>query len=121
MDGKLVVALAVAAGFVGGVASHYAIPFPVSAQTAQLPAPAQGQVPSVPSPQVVRSQSFQLTDDHGNALAAFGAVVTRIRIGGPGGPTVVPSASVVLRDSRGMEIWRAPAAPQPLIRPLTRP
>ena len=107
---RLNIALALAAGFLGGLASRYVVPLSVSAQ-------AQTRTPNrVPDPLEVRGQSFVLTDSQGNGIATFGTAPSR----GPGrfvGNDAIPNrTSVVLKDQFGKEIWRAPA--EMSVRPL---
>jgi hypothetical protein len=99
------VVAALAAGFLGGIASRYVTPPSVAAQM-QTPTPA---------PQEVRGQSFALTDAQGNTIATFRPVQSfPVGTVGTGTPPVV-----VLVDGRtGKVIWRAP---DPIrIQPLTQ-
>jgi hypothetical protein len=59
MSTKFIIALAIAAGFIGGFASRYFGPAPVYAQT-----------PAVP--QEIRAQKFVLVDKTGVARGVFG-------------------------------------------------
>lgn len=93
---RLYFALSLAAGFLGGFASHYVTPTSVFAQT-QTPAP---------TPREVRGESFVLTDPQGNTVATFGTAISR----GSG-------RSVVLIDESDREIWRAPSEPR--VQPLS--
>jgi hypothetical protein len=60
MSTKSSLALALAAGFIGGVVSHYLVPVPVQAQ-AQTAIPAE-----------IRAQEFVLVDNTGAVKGAFG-------------------------------------------------
>ena len=89
---KLNVALALAAGFVGGALSHYLAPAPVRAEA--LP----------PVPAEVRARSFLLVNEYGSVIGKF----TAARGGRP---------SIRLFDPTGREIWSAEAPP--LVRTAT--
>jgi hypothetical protein len=82
---KLNLALALAAGFVGGALSHYLAPTPVRAET----------LPPVPSE--VRARSFLLVNDRGGVIGTF----TADSSGRP---------AIRLFDSSGREVWRAEGA-----------
>jgi len=56
----LTIALAVAAGFLGGLASHYWLPVSVYAQAPAAP------------PAEMRAQKFVLVDENGNPRGVFG-------------------------------------------------
>jgi hypothetical protein len=60
MNGKFSITLALAAGFIGGVASHYLMPTPVHAQA------------ETPALQEIRAHKFVLVDEHGVARGVFG-------------------------------------------------
>lgn len=61
MNTKLTILIAAAAGFIGGVLSHFVTPSPVYAQgTAR---------------QEVRAQRFLVVDRNGDVLGAFGAEI----------------------------------------------
>ncbi len=80
MNTKLTILLAAAAGFIGGVLSHFVTPFPVHAQaTAQ---------------QEIRAQRFLVVDNNGDVLGAFGAEVNG-------------TAQVEVKDPTGHVHWYA--------------
>lgn len=81
-------ALAVAAGLVGGVLSHYVWPQPVQAQTQ--------------NPKEIRAQSFVLEDANGKTLGTFSVEAPRPR------GRVTAGGSIRLFDDRGREIWSSP-------------
>ena len=93
MQRSINLALALAAGLVGGVLSRYTNPVTVFAQ-------AQTQVSKD-----IRAQSFTLTDENGNVVGIFTSVAPR------GGQ----KRAVILLDQNANEIWSAGASP---IRPL---
>jgi hypothetical protein len=68
MTTKLTVVLALAAGFIGGLASHYCVPSPVFAQ--------QGSGSGIPEktsiPQEIQAHKFLLVDEGGAVRGAFG-------------------------------------------------
>ena len=86
---KLNVLLALFAGLLGGIVSHYLLPERV--QTAV--------------PNVVAAQRFVLVDSAGNPAGIFAV----------GTPSGQPGTSIVLYDAQGREIWRA----SDTVRPLT--
>jgi hypothetical protein len=81
--------LALAAGLIGGVLSHYAWPQPVEAQSQ--------------SPNEIRAQRFVLEDANGKTLGMMSLEAPR-----PGTSARGASGSVRLFDDRGREIWRNP-------------
>jgi hypothetical protein len=96
MSQKLTVALALAAGLLGGLLSRYIAPTSVSAQTM---APMVGEI---------RGQSFVFVDGKNNVLGKF--TVDRSQPPGSGRPPAI----VVLLDADGHEIWRAGTSIHPL-------
>jgi hypothetical protein len=104
MNNKMMIAVAVAAGLLGGLLSRYIDPASAFAQDQ----------PTVTKE--IRAQSFILVDPSGRAVGTFAAEP------GPGstrmyinpldgrGATVLPGQMrIVLRDSGGREIWSAGA------------
>ena len=79
---KLNLGLALGAGLLGGVLSHYFTSATALAQTQALPV------------KEVTAQSFVLADERGNTVGTFKS--------SPG-----PSPTVVFTDRNGREIWRA--------------
>jgi hypothetical protein len=94
MHRKLQLALAFAAGLLGGALSRYVMPPPVLAQT------------QAGTPIEVRAQRFVLVDDRGGTLGTFRAAKVD-----PHFPERTPA--FVLLDRRGNEVWRggAPGSP----------
>jgi hypothetical protein len=94
------VALALAAGLVGGMLTRYIAPPAAYAQNQ-----AQGTAPVE-----IRAQSFVLVDQADRTVGAFSAVAGPL---GPLGRPIFPH--IVLRDFNGREIWSAGgSALQPL-------
>jgi hypothetical protein len=90
------VALALAAGLLGGMLTRYIAP---PTAYAQNPAPAE-----------IRAQSFVLVDKSDQTIGTFGVVPGPL---GPFGRPILPR--IVLRDYNGREIWSAGgSALQPL-------
>ena len=83
MNRKLNLSLALAAGLLGGLLSHYITPAPVLAQTQ--------------APKEMKSQSFVLVDEKNNVVGTFKPLDDPIA----GAPTVV------LLNRNGRELWRA--------------
>lgn len=75
---KKIVALAFAAGLLGGVASRYLAPQPVHADS---------------SPQEIRARRFVLIGDGGTVIGTFSAEAS--------------GKAIKLFDSQGQEIWSA--------------
>ncbi len=88
---RLNLALALAAGFVGGALSHYLVPPALQAETA------------APAPMEVRSRSFLLVNEKGGVRGAFS-------LDAAGKP------ALRLYDANGREIWSAEG---PVIRAAT--
>ncbi|MES1262557.1 MAG: hypothetical protein ABUS49_12555 [Acidobacteriota bacterium] len=102
MKSKLNVALAVAAGLLGGLLTRYIEPSPAAAQD---------QSPSV---REIRAESFVLVDPGGRTVGTFSSEPfagprSRIISRNPDAPLVMTQAPrrIVLRDSSGREIWSA--------------
>lgn len=89
---KLNLALAIVAGLLSGVLSHYVWTQPVQAKS------------RIPAPKEVRAQSFVLVNDKGEVQGVFS--FDESKLGRP---------SVKLFDSKGREIWSAGGN---LLRPL---
>jgi len=85
MNRKFNLALALAAGLLGGVLSRYVAPWPVLAQA--QPA------------KELRAQSFVLVDDNNNLVGTFTASTPAPKPG--------QNQTVVLLDRNDKEIWRA--------------
>ena len=104
--------LALVAGLLGGMATHYIAP-PVALAQNQPPARRD-----------LRAQSFTLVDQSDRNLATFSAepvrqptIVPNPRSRNPNQTTQpVPEMRIVLRDANGREIWSAGSEPQ--LRPL---
>lgn len=96
MSRKFNLALALAAGLLGGLLSHYLTLTSVFAQTM---APKVGEI---------RGQSFVFVDGKDNVVARF--MIDRTQPPGSGRPPAI----VVLLDAEGHEIWRAGASIHPL-------
>ena len=102
MNNKLVIAVALVAGLVGGLLSRYGAPPSAFAQN------------QAPVTKEVRAQSFTLVDPTDRTIGTFTAEpdgATWVP-----GPTprdlpqpqrIAPRARIVLRDSNGREIWSA--------------
>jgi hypothetical protein len=94
------VALALAAGLLGGMLSRYIAP---------PAAYAQNQAPQT-APMEIRAQSFVLVDKSDQTIGTFSVIPGPL---GPFGRPILPR--IVLRDSSGREIWSAGgSALQPL-------
>ncbi|HLG97988.1 MAG TPA: hypothetical protein VKX49_16860 [Bryobacteraceae bacterium] len=83
MNRKINLALAFAAGLIGGVLSRYFAPPPVQAQDG-------------PAKQIT-AQAFVLVDQKNNIVGTFR----------PSSPRLGQNETVVLLDSNNKEIWRA--------------
>ena len=107
MNNKLVIVFALVAGLVGALLSRYAAPPPAFAQN------------QAPVTKEIRAQSFTLVDPSDRAIGMFTAEPdtsgaqpfiqpgpsSRLNAPQPR-PTVFPTR-IVLRDSKGREIWSA--------------
>jgi hypothetical protein len=93
---KSTIAVALAAGLIGGVISRYISPAPVLAQQAQTQSPA---------PVELRAQRFVLVNPDGGVAGTFTVEQPK--------PTDFPFAppSIRLLDWTGKEIWRAGGSP----------
>ena|ERR1700733_9236635 len=93
---KSTIAVALAAGLIGGVISRYISPAPVLAQQAQNQSPA---------PLELRAQRFVLINPDGSVAGTFAVEQTK--------PTDIPFTppSIRLLDWNGKEIWRAGGSP----------
>jgi len=91
---KSTIAVALAAGLIGGVISRYAAPAPVHAQQVPTPAPVE-----------VRAQRFVLVNPDGSVAGTFAVEQPK--------PNEVPFTppSIRLLDWSGKEIWRAGGNP----------
>jgi hypothetical protein len=94
---KSTIAVALAAGLVGGVISRYISPAPVLAQQAQAPSPA---------PLELRAQRFVLVNPDGAVAGTFSVDQPKPS---PDFPFAAPS--IRLLDWSGKEIWRAGGSP----------
>ena len=107
MNNKLVIALALVAGLVGGLLTRYVAPPSAFAQN------------QAPVTKEIRAESFTLVDPSDRTVGTFTAEpdVSGIQLfiqPGPSSrlntpqlrPTVFPTR-IVLRDSKGREIWSA--------------
>jgi hypothetical protein len=105
MNNKLVIAVALVAGLVGGLLSRYAAPPSAFAQN------------QAPVTKEVRAESFTLVDSTDRTVGTFTAEPEGLQLGiqpGPGPRLNVPQprrivfpTRIVLRDSNGREIWSA--------------
>jgi hypothetical protein len=93
---KTTIAVALAAGLVGGAISRYISPAPVLAQQAQAP---------TSTPVELRAQRFSLVNPQGAVVATFAVDQPRLDPSAPNTP------SIRLLDSNGKEIWRAGGSP----------
>jgi hypothetical protein len=106
MNKTLTVALALAAGLIGGLLTRYIAPPAAFAQT-QAPV-------TTPVTTEIRAQSFTLVDSSDHTLGVFRAEPASKAINpNLGGHTPM---RIVLRDSNGREIWSAGGSG---IRPVT--
>jgi hypothetical protein len=116
MNKKLYVALALAAGLLGGVLTRYIAPPAAFAQN------------QAPATKEIRAQSFTLVDSSNRTAGTFTVVDSRWSELPPPPPGAVPPAPaprgrgpsgmrIVLRDSNGREIWSAGDTAQ--IRPVS--
>jgi hypothetical protein len=95
------VALALAAGLLGGMLTRYTAP---PTAYAQSPAPQT-------APAEIRARSFVLVDQSDQTIGTFSVVPSPL---GPFGRPILPR--IVLRDFSGREIWSAGGSP---LQPLT--
>ena len=91
------VALALAAGLLGGLLTHYIAPSAAFAQVQAPPSPVPGVPNNRPITKEIRAQSFTLVDQADHTVGTF-TVEPDLR---------VRRARIVLRDSNGREIWSA--------------
>ena len=89
MKPKSFLLVAVVAGFVGGVVSHYVSPTPVQAQAQ--------------APKEIKAQNFVVVDAKGTPFGLFGF--------DPEGKPIIK-----LIDENGKAVWTAP--PPPLVKPV---
>jgi hypothetical protein len=89
MNSKLTILVAAAAGFAGGLASRYAAPPVVHAQTAS------------PQPQVIRAQKFVVVDAKGAVVGAFGLETNG-------------TAQIEVKDPKGHVCWYNAVVPMGL-------
>jgi hypothetical protein len=101
MNKTLTVALALAAGLLGGLLTRYIAPLATFAQNQS------------PITKEIRAQSFTLVDSSDRTLGVFTAEPSKAINPYPGGLTPM---RIVLRDSNGREIWSAGGSG---IRPVT--
>jgi len=101
MNQKLLITLALVAGFAGGLLSSFLAPALVHAQTQ--------------APKEVRAQSFVLVDPDDNVLGTISNEPTgfNTRVNG----RVVANPMIKLLDGKGRELWRAGGNP---VRPLSQ-
>jgi hypothetical protein len=92
MNRNLNIALAFAAGLLGGVASRWLVPTPVVLAQTQAPAPKD-----------VRAQRFTLVNEDGAILGMFGIDQGLERVNGKRGGNPV----IKLFDQSGKETWSA--------------
>lgn len=108
MNTRLILAIALLSGLVGGLVSHYA--FPVAAFAQQTPAP------PAPAPNEIRAQSFVLVDGQNNVVGTIASSEYRGWINGQmvprsGQPSQRgPEPTIVILDRLGREVWRATGA-----------
>ena len=86
MNRGLILSLALGAGFLGGVLSHYITPTPAFAQST--------------IPKEIAARSFVLMDERNGIVGVFKPSEAR------------SDNTVVLLDQSGKEIWRASVAPK---------
>jgi hypothetical protein len=88
MNTRLILAISLLSGLVGGLASHFALPVTAFAQP-----------PATPVAQEIRAQNFVLVDDHNRVIGT----ITSNR-------SVIPprqEPTVVILDREQHEVWRA--------------
>jgi hypothetical protein len=102
---RLYIATALAAGFLGGLASRYVTPFSVFAQTPTA-------TPRQEALKEVRGQSFVFTDPRGNVVGTLKAGLS------PDARKGAPAPVVVLMDETGKVIWSTAGGDQLRIQPL---
>jgi hypothetical protein len=96
------VALALAAGLLGGLLTHYIAPSAAFAQVQTPASPVQGVPNNRPITKEIRAQSFTLVDQADHAVGTFTVEPAR-----PVRRDLKVGARIVLRDSNGREIWSA--------------
>ena len=96
------VALALAAGLLGGQLTHYIAPLAAFAQVQVPPSPVPGVANSRPITKEIRAQSFTLVDQADHTVGTFMVEPTP-----PVRRDSKVGARIVLRDSYGREIWSA--------------
>ena len=94
------VALALAAGLLGGQLTHYIAPLAAFAQVQVPPSPAPGVPNNRPITKEIRAQSFTLVDQADHTVGTFMGINAALA-------DSKVRARIVLRDSYGREIWSA--------------
>ena len=124
MNNKLVIAVALVAGLVGGLLTHYIAPPSAFAQIVSPVGPLPPPPPSGPTvTKEIRAQSFTLVDGQNRTIGTFttqtsSGVFAPLPPPPPGAPQGAPPPApprgrgpevtrIVLRDSNGREIWSA--------------
>jgi hypothetical protein len=98
MNTKTSLAIALAAGLLGGLLTRYIAPSPAFAQN------------QAPIAKEIRAQSFTLVDPSDRAVGIFTFEPVAQLVNGQ----IVHSERIVLRDSSGREIWSAGNTFRPL-------
>jgi hypothetical protein len=96
------VALALAAGLLGGQLTHYIAPSAAFAQVQAPPSPVPGVPNNRPITKEIRAQSFTLVDQADHTVGTFTVEPAPL-----GRRDFKVGARIVLRDSYGREIWSA--------------
>src|SRR5580704_10014797 len=101
MKKHLNIALALAAGLIGGLISRYIAPPAVMAQN------------QTPVTKELRAQSFVFVDASGKTIATFGPEVAwqKVITLYPNSGSGTASGRIVLLDANGHEIWSAGGSP----------
>jgi hypothetical protein len=95
MNTRLILAIALLSGLVGGLASHYAFPVTAFAQ------------PPAPAPPEVRAQNFVLVDGQNRVV---GTITSSDFASIPQPNQRRQEPTIVILDRRGNEVWRATGA-----------
>jgi hypothetical protein len=101
MNKSFNIALALAAGLLGGLLTHYIAPSAAFAQVQAPPSPGAGVPNNRPTTKEIRAQSFTLVDQADHTVGTFTVQPAPVR------RDFKVVARIVLRDSNGREIWSA--------------
>ncbi len=101
MNKSFNIVVALAAGLLGGLFTHYIAPSAAFAQVQAPPSPVPGVPNNRPTTKEIRAQSFTLVDQSDHTVGTFTVEPAPVR------RDIKAVARIVLRDSNGREIWSA--------------